>query len=293
MSAPSPDVADPYPSQASSRDNGLLRAKEYFYRYSVTAAAGVAVVYLLAPIAMMIVLSFNKTVGRFDYTWNAFSIEAWLHPFVIDGLLSSLVVSLVVAVIAALVATTFGTVLGYAQVKFDFAGKRLLDILLLLTISTPEVIIGSSLLNFFLDVRIPSGMQTLIISHVMFDIAFTAIVVKSRLRTFDFTIEQAAMDLGARGIRVFLKVTLPIIMPAVVMGGLLAFMLSLDDFIISNFVSGATVTFPLFVWGTARVAMPPQIYVVGTMMFSVLTLILVGLTLLDIRRQRVQSQVAG
>lgn len=276
----------PVPSQAR-RGSGALQA--LVYRHAVTVLAVIAVIYLLAPIGMMVALSFNKTVGRFDFAWHSFSIDAWLHPFNIEGLQDSLYVSLFVAVIAALVSTTFGTLLGYAQVKFSFYGKRLLDLLLLLTISTPEVIIGSSLLNLFLDIRLPTGMGTLIISHVMFDIAFTAIVVKSRLRTFDFSLEHAAMDLGASGIRVFRKITLPLIAPAVIMGGLLAFMLSLDDFIISNFVSGPTVTFPLFVWGEARVAMPPQIYVMGTCMFAVLTLLLAATAAIELFRRRSQT----
>ncbi|HYW75939.1 MAG TPA: ABC transporter permease subunit, partial [Gammaproteobacteria bacterium] len=289
MSASSEDML---PSATARSRGGVGLAallREWVYRHGVTVLAMIAIVYLLAPIAMMVALSFNKTVGRFDFAWHAFSIKAWLHPFSIEGLQSSLYVSLVVAVVAATVATTFGTLLGYAQVKFSFYGKRLLDLLLLLTISTPEVIIGSSLLNLYLDIKIPTGMGTLMISHIMFDIAFTAIVVKSRLRTFDFALEHAAMDLGASGIRVFRKITLPLIAPAVIMGGLLAFMLSLDDFIISNFVSGPTVTFPLFVWGEARVAMPPQIYVMGTCMFGVLTLLLAATATVDFLRRRAQT----
>lgn len=266
--------------------------QELIYRHGVTLLALMAIVYLLAPIAMMVALSFNKTSGRFDFAWHAFSWKAWLHPVAIQGLQDSLLVSLAVAIVAASTSTLFGTLLGYAQVKFAFRGKRLLDLLLLLTISTPEVIMGSSLLNLFLSLKIPTGMGTLMISHTMFDIAFTAIVVKSRLRTFDFTLEQAAMDLGAKGVRVFRKITLPLIAPAVVMGGLLAFMLSLDDFIISNFVSGPTVTFPLFVWGEARIAMPPQIYVMGTLMFAALTVLLTLTAVVDTLRRRAQARIS-
>lgn len=288
MNAATNPVYPREPARPLARRTAAI-AQTFVYRHAVTVLAIIAIIYLLAPIAMMVALSLNKTVGRFDFVWHSFSIEAWLNPFAIEGLQSSLYVSLFVAVIAASLATTFGTLLGYAQVKFSFPGKRLLDLLLLLTISTPEVIIGSSLLNLFLELKIPTGVGTLIISHVMFDIAFTAIVVKSRLRTFDFALEHAAMDLGAGGIRVFRKITLPLIAPAVIMGGLLAFMLSLDDFIISNFVSGPTVTFPLFVWGEARVAMPPQIYVMGTCMFGALTLLLVAAATVDLFRQRAQT----
>jgi len=258
-------------------------------RHGLTLLALFCVVYLLAPIVMMIALSFNKTVGRFDYVWNSFALDAWLRPFAIDGLADSLQISIVLAFVVASLATTIGTGMAYAQVRYTFAGQRLLDVILLLTIATPEVIAGSALLKVYLDLRLPLGPVTILLSHVMFDIAFVAIVVKSRLRGFDIVLEHAAMDLGARAPRVFRLITLPLILPAVVTAWLLAFMLSLDDFIISNFVSGATVTFPLFVWGTARVAMPPQIYVIGTVIFLMLSLLMLGSFLLERRRARLRA----
>ena len=260
-------------------------------RHALTALAVFCVVYLLAPIVMMVVLSFNHVEGRFDYVWNSFSVDAWLNPFAIDGLAGSLQISIVMALVVASVATAIGTGMAYAQVRYQFIGQRLLDIILLLTIATPEVIAGSALLKVYLDMRLPLGPVTILLSHVMFDIAFVAIVVKSRLRGFDIVLEHAAMDLGARGPRVFRLITLPLILPAVITAWLLAFMLSLDDFIISNFVSGATVTFPLFVWGTARVAMPPQIYVIGTAVFFILSLLMLGSFLLE--RRRNQARTAG
>jgi spermidine/putrescine transport system permease protein len=252
-------------------------------RHALTAAAIATIAYLFAPLVIMIVLSFNRTEGRFDFVWRGFSLDAWTHPFAIPGMFDALMISLPLAAIVSAVATVLGTMTAYAQIRFDFAGKKLLDLILLLTISTPEVIMGSSLLNLFVDAGVPMGPATLALSHIMFDIAFVAIMVKSRLRTFDIVLEHAAMDLGANGWRAFRKITLP----SVVTAALLAFMLSLDDFIISMFVSGATVTFPLFVWGEARVAMPPQIYVIGTVMFLAPTLFLVANLLVN--RTRSQS----
>jgi spermidine/putrescine transport system permease protein len=266
------------------------RIGRFISRHAVTAVATLGTVFLMAPIAMMIALSFNRTEGRFDYVWRGFSMAAWQHPFAIEGLISALEISIAIALVASLLATAIGTAMAYAMVRFHFFGQKALDLVLLLTISTPEVIIGSSLLNLFLDLKVPTGPLTLVLSHVMFDIAFVAIVVKSRLRTFDVTLEHAAMDLGARGWRTFRLVTLPLIMPSVVTAGLLAFMLSLDDFIITMFVSGQTVTFPLFVWGTARIAMPPQIYVVGTSTFVLLTALLLGNFLFDQRRARLREK---
>ena len=254
----------------------MERVGSFIGWHLLTLAAAVTTLYLFAPILMMIALSFNRTEGRFDFVWHGFSTEAWAHPLAVPGLVDALLISLPLALVASLVATIIGTMTAYAQIRYEFRGKQILELVLLLTISTPEVIMGSALLNQFVDVELPMGIVTLLISHVMFDIAFVAIMVKSRLRGFDLTLEQAAMDLGANGWRTFRKVTLPLIMPSIVTAGLFAFMLSLDDFIISMFVSGETVTFPLFVWGEARVAMPPQIYVVGTGMFLVLTVALVA-----------------
>ena len=270
----------------------LRRLVDFVGRHLLTLAAAITMLYLFAPIIVMIVLSFNHVEGRFDFVWHSFSVEAWLDPFAVSGLLDGLVISLPLALAVSLVATVIGTMAAYAQIRYDFWGKGLLDLVLLLTISTPEVIVGSALLNLFVDTGTEMGVGTLFISHVMFDIAFVAIMVKSRLRTFDVTLEQAAMDLGARGWRVFSRVTLPVILPSVVTAALFAFMLSLDDFIISMFVSGSTVTFPLFVWGEARVAMPPQIYVIGTTMFAVLTLFLVANVLMS-RPARVAAQGAN
>jgi spermidine/putrescine transport system permease protein len=276
----------PAPPVLAKRRSRLGR---FLGTHLVTLAAALSTLYLMAPILMMIVLSFNRTLGRFDYVWQGFSLAAWQHPLAVDGLLDALEISVGIALVAATIATAVGTAMAYAMVRYRFIGQTLLDLVLLLTISTPEVIIGSSLLNLFLEIKLPTGPLTLVLSHVMFDIAFVAIVVKSRLRTFDVTLEHAAMDLGARGWRTFRLVTLPIILPSVVTAGLLAFMLSLDDFIITMFVSGQTVTFPLFVWGTARIAMPPQIYVVGTATFVVLTVLIVANFLFDRRRVRQQE----
>ncbi len=258
----------------------------FFSYHLLTAAAGLSVLFLLAPIGMMIALSFNQVIGRFDFVWHGFSAAAWLHPFAVDGLLPALEISIVLAVIVATIATSIGTALAYAQVRYKFIGSGALDLILLLTVATPEVIIGSALLDLFVGFQVETGVITMFISHVMFDIAFVTIMVKSRLRDFDITLEHAAMDLGATPALVFRRITLPLIMPSIVAAGLLALVLSLDDFIISMFVSGQVVTFPLFVWGTARIAMPAQIYVIGTAIFLTLTAALFTTFFVDQRRAR-------
>lgn len=269
------------------------RLARFASAHLITLVAALSLIFLLAPIGMMIALSFNQTNGKFDFVWHAFSTAAWLDPFAVEGLLPALQVSIAIAATATLVATPIGTAMAYALVRYKFAGQTALDLVLLLTISTPEVILGSSLLDTFLGVRAPMGPATLVLAHVMFDIAFVVIMVKSRLRTFDIALEHAAMDLGASGWRVFSRITLPLILPSVLTAGLLAFMLSLDDFIVSMFVSGQTVTFPLFVWGEARVAMPPQIYVIGTSIFSILATLMLGSLLFERSRSRAQMSRPG
>jgi spermidine/putrescine transport system permease protein len=268
------------------------RAVQFVSRHLITFVAGLSLIYLLAPVGMMIALSFNQTNGKFDFAWRGFSTAAWQNPFAVEGLLPALQISGMLALTVSLIATPIGTAMAYALVRYKFRGQGLLDLILLLTISTPEVILGSALLDTFLGVRAPMGPLTLVCAHVMFDIAFVVIMVKSRLRGFDLTLEQAAMDLGAHGWRVFSKITLPLIFPSVLTAGVLAFMLSLDDFIVSMFVSGQTVTFPLFVWGEARVAMPAQIYVVGTSIFMILASLMVASVLFDRGRSQVRSAPA-
>lgn len=270
--------AAPAPLASGVQALGFLR------RHVVTAAALLALLYVLAPIGMMIALSLNRTSGKFDFVWHGFSASAWTSPFAVEGLLPALEISVLIAAAVALIATPLGTAMAYALVRYRFEGQGLLDVVLLLTISTPEVILGSAMLDTFLKLRVPTGTLTLVLAHVMFDIAFVVVMVKSRLRGFDVSLEQAAMDLGARGWRVFSRITLPLILPAVVSAGVLAFMLSLDDFIVSMFVCGQTVTFPLYVWGEARVAMPPQIYVIGTSIFLFLAALMLASLLLERKR---------
>jgi spermidine/putrescine transport system permease protein len=265
------------------------RLARFVSRNLIALVAGLSLLFLLAPVGMMIALSFNQTNGKFDFAWRGFSAAAWANPFAIEGLLPALKISGLLAGTVTLIATPIGTAMAYALVRYKFRGQIALDLILLLTISTPEVILGSALLDTFLGVRAPMGPLTLILAHVMFDIAFVVIMVKSRLRGFDITLEHAAMDLGAHGWRVFSKITLPLILPSVVTAGVLAFMLSLDDFIVSMFVSGQTVTFPLFVWGEARVAMPPQIYVIGTSIFFILASLMVASVLFDRSRSKART----
>ena len=153
--------------------------------------------------------------------------------------------------------------------RYGFRGRGATNLLIFLPMTTPEIVLGASLLALFLNLGVATGFWTIFIAHVMFNITFVVVTVKARLVGFDRHLEEAAMDLGANEWTTFRKVTLPLIAPAILAGALLAFALSVDDFVITYFNAGAEVTFPLFVWGAARVGVPPQVNVIGTMIFLV------------------------
>jgi spermidine/putrescine transport system permease protein len=232
--------------------------------------AALAMVYLLLPIAVIIVFSFNDPVGRFNFIWNEFSLDAWKHPFAVQGVQSALETSLKIAALSTLIATALGTLTALALVRYEFKGRAPINFFIFIPLATPEVVLGAALLSQFLNWGTPAlGFATILIAHVMFNLSFVVITVRSRLIGFDRSLEEAAQDLGATPWETFRLVTLPLIMPGVLSAALLAFALSIDDFVITNFNSGSTITFPLFIWGAARVAVPPQIYVIATMIFLV------------------------
>lgn len=246
--------------------------------------AVLALAYLFAPIAIIVLFSFNDVRGRFNFVWQGFTLDHWLEPFKIPALTDAMILSLKIAAVSTLIATALGTLIALALIRYRFVGIAAVSLLILLPLTTPEVVMGSSLLTLFLNQGITLGFNTIIFAHVMFNISFVVVVVRARLRGFDWTLEEAAMDLGANEWRTFRKVTLPLIFPGILAAALLAFALSMDDFIITLFTSGQEVTFPLWVWGAARTAVPPQINVIGTLIL-VTTVTLIGASLLLQRRR--------
>jgi spermidine/putrescine transport system permease protein len=238
-------------------------------RHALTVYALLAFVYLLLPIAIVIAFSFNDPAGRFNYTWQGFTLDNWLNWDSVPGLADSMVLSLQIAAIASILATVLGTLIALALVRYGFRGRSATNLLVFLPMSTPEIVLGASLLTLFLQLKIPTGFLTIVIAHVMFIISYAVVTVKARLISFDRHLEEAAMDLFAGPWTTFTRVTLPLIAPGVLAAGLLAFALSVDDFVITYLVSGGETTFPLFVWGAARVAVPPQINVIGSAIFLV------------------------
>ena len=225
--------------------------------------------YLLLPIAIVIVFSFNHPTGKFNYIWQGFTWDNWRYWDGVPGIRSAIVLSLEIAFVASLVATALGTMIALALVRYGFRGRATTNILIFLPLSTPEIVLGASLLTLFLNLNVIFGFWTILIAHIMFCISFAVVTVKARLVGFDRHLEEAAMDLGANEWTTFQKVTLPLIAPAILAALLLCFAISIDDFVVTYFNSGSKVTFPLFVWGAARVGAPPQVNVIGTAIFIV------------------------
>jgi spermidine/putrescine transport system permease protein len=257
---------------------------------SLNVYAGLALIYLLAPIAVIVVFSFNDPQSRFNYVWHGFTLENWKHPFDVPGLTEALVNSIQIAALSTVFATILGTMMALALVRYQFRARAPTNFFIFLPLATPEVVMGASLLSLFLTLGFATGFTTIVIAHIMFNISFVVVTVRSRLIGFDRHLEEAAQDLGANGIQTFIRVTLPLIAPGVFAAALLAFALSVDDFVITNFNAGSTVTFPLFVWGAARVAVPPQINIIATMIFLA-TLFLMVLTVLQQRRAERMASV--
>ncbi|MCT9929237.1 ABC transporter permease [Planotetraspora sp. A-T 1434] len=242
------------------------------------------IAWLVLPIAVMILFGFNDTHGRFNTTWQGFTLKWYGKLFEIGDLTSALVNSIVIAVLTMVIAGVLGSLIGLALGRYRFRGAGVTNLIMFAAISCAEIVMGASLLSLFVTLAVPLGFWTIVISHVMFSISFVAVTVRARVMTLDASLEEAARDLGAGTWDTFRLVTLPMIFPGVLAGSMLAFALSIDDFVITNFNSGGTVTFPLWIWGATRVGIPPQVNVMGTLIFAVGVLIAVGNALLARRR---------
>jgi spermidine/putrescine transport system permease protein len=267
-----------------ARAPAARRAWKWLREHAINIYAALAIAYLLIPIAVIVFFSFNDPAGRYNYTWVGFTLDHWQNVFGLTDLNDALFTSLRLAAFATLISTVIGTLMALALVRYQFFGRRSANFLIVIPMATPEIVMGASLLSFFLILNTPSlGFSTLLIAHVMFCISFVVVVVRSRLIGFDRSLEEAAQDLGANAFETFRLVTLPLIMPAIVAAALLAFALSIDDFVVSNFNAGTTVTFPLYIFGAAQRGIPVEVNAIATILFAT-TLVAMGFTVLQQRR---------
>jgi spermidine/putrescine transport system permease protein len=242
--------------------------------------------YLLLPNVIVTVFSFNKPKGRFNYEWQQFSLDAWKQPCGVADMCGSLSISLQIAALATIGATVLGTMIAFALVRYRFRARGAVNSLIFLPMAMPEVVMAASLLTLFLNMGAQLGFYTILIAHIMFCLSFVVTAVKARVMSMDPRLEEAARDLYAGPVQTFVKVTLPIAAPGIAAGALLSFALSFDDFIITNFNAGSTVTFPMFVWGSAQRGTPVQINVIGTAMFLVAVLFVLASMVINNRRNR-------
>jgi spermidine/putrescine transport system permease protein len=225
------------------------------------------ILYFSLPILVMIAFGFNDTKGRLNLRWQGFTLNWYRNLFDNPGLTAALRNSLAIAAISTVITTVLGTMVGIALGRYRFRGKNLYDLVIFSAISAPELVLGASLLSLFITVQFARGFATIVIAHVVFSLAFVAVTVRARVLGLDPTLEEAAQDLGADPWTTFRKITLPLLAPGIVAGALLAFALSIDDYVVTSFVSGQLETFPLWVFGATRVGVPPQVNVMGTLIF--------------------------
>jgi len=256
--------------------------------FNVTSVAlGLAFLYL--PIAILVIYSFNAS--RLVTIWGGWSLHWYAELFDDEAMLESASVSLRVALLSACLATTLGTLAAFALTRAGrFHGRLMFAGLVYAPLVMPEVIAGLSLLLLFVAIEIDRGFWTIVIAHTTLTMCFVTAVVQSRLVTFDRSLEEAAMDLGAPPISTFLTVTLPLIWPAVASGWMLAFTLSLDDLVIASFTTGpGATTLPIRIYSEVRLGVKPEINAICTIMIAFVTLGIIGVSLLakrDSRRQQ-------
>ena len=300
---PGPSAAPGAPATAGTPARAMLTPRpsgvgEAIERWLLPLYTLAVVTFLALPVLIMIAFSFNDPTGRSNLTWRGFSIDAWLNPLGRPGLDDAVINSLVVGFGATFVSTVLGTLIALALVRYGFRGRSATNMLIFLPMSTPEVVLGASLLTMFVSTTsmpfVPEGLlfplniRTILIAHIMFCISYVVVTVKARLQNFPRHLEEAAADLGANEWTTFWKITFPLILPGVISAALLAFSLSIDDYVITALTRGQTDTFPTYIWGAKLRGIPVQVNVIGTIIFVSAVMLVVISTLMQ-RRQAIRD----
>lgn len=257
----------------------MRRVADGIARHVILVLGLLVLLYMAVPVLVVILMSFNEPAGRNTYTFDAFTLANWGDICGPYQLCSSVVLSLKIALLSTVVATALGTLMAFAMVRHRFRGRAAANVFIFLPMATPEIVLGSSLLALFVNAGLSGklGFWTIFVAHVMFCLSFVVVTVKARLAGMDPRLEQAAADLYANEWQTFWRVSFPLVFPGILSAALLSFALSFDDFIITNLNAGQAVTFPMFVWGANTKGIPPQINVIGTIMFVIaLTIVVLG-----------------
>jgi spermidine/putrescine transport system permease protein len=264
----------------------LQRSGRWVGDHVVMAVAIVVLLYMFLPIFFVALMSFNEPASRLSYEFDSFTLDNWLNPCAQSGMCTSVVTSLQIGFLATLAATVLGTLVAFALVRHRFRGRAATSLLIFMPMATPEVVMGSSLLALFSSAGLAGslGFWSILIAHIMFCLSFVVVTVKARLAGLDSAYEQAAMDLYANEWQTFWRITFPLVFPGILAAALLSFSLSFDDFIVTNFNHGNTITFPMFVWGSAQRGIPPEVNVIGTVMFLLALGLVLGGSVFQRRR---------
>ena len=257
----------------------MTRVGRWLAEHVVLGVGLLVLLYMFVPIFIVVLMSFNDPASRQSYSFDGFTWDNWLKPCDPNGICESLTLSIEIALLATLGATILGTLMAFALVRHRFRGRAVANVFTFLPMASPEIVMGSSLLALFVTAGLAGqlGFWTILVAHIMFCLSFVVVTVKARLAGLDPRLEQAAMDLYANEWQTFWRVTFPLVFPGILAAALLSFSLSFDDFIITNLNAGQEVTFPMYVWGAAQRGVPPQINVIGTVMFLVaLSLVVIG-----------------
>ncbi|KXF78636.1 spermidine/putrescine ABC transporter permease [Paramesorhizobium deserti] len=263
-------------------------------RFNIASVVlGFAFLYL--PIVLLVIYSFNES--RLVTVWAGFSTKWYFALFNNRGLMDAAWVTARVGVLSASIATVLGTLAAIALTRYTrFRGRLLFSGMIYAPLVMPEVITGLSLLLLFVAVNFDRGFWTVTLAHITFSMCFVAVVVQSRLVTFDRSLEEAAMDLGAPPVTTFFKITLPVILPAVISGWMLAFTLSLDDLVIASFTSGpGATTLPMKIYSQVRLGVTPEINAICTILIAIVATGVIIASLINKRRevQRIRDEQAA
>jgi len=262
-----PVIAELRPNSGGS--DAPKRVGSGWGRRILTFVAVCIYIYLFLPLINIVVFTFNDPAGRYNLSWDGFTLDNWAQPFKDKELTNAFLRSLLVAVVAVAVALALGSLMAIALSRYRFTGNKVTEVFLILPLTTPEIVLGASLYQLFLGQNVVLGFSTVVIAHIMFLVSFVAMTVKARVRGFDWTVEDAAMDLGAPPMRVFWRITFPLILPGILAAALLSFAISLDDYIVTDFTRGEYTTFPIQVNNAFRVSFPPQVNVLATIILIV------------------------
>lgn len=260
-------------------------------RFALPLYSVIALVYLLIPIVYTIAFSFNNSQGRTNTIWQGFTLDKWMNVCARPDVCASVGTSLLISTVSTLVATVLGTAVAIALVRYSFRGRSLVSLSLFLPMATPEVVMGAGLAALFFNLNFGQGYLTVILAHIMFCLSFVVVTVKARVQTLDPVLEEAGADLYASPRQVFWRITFPLLLPGIVSGALLSFVLSFDDFIITYFnAGGALVTFPMFIYVAAAKGVPAEVNVIASMVFLLALVIVIGTQVAsNIRQKRLNT----